>query len=68
MLPGECVNAIVTECSECGETMYLNVRRSAAGYYLGFVCKYDGPYSRESGYYASEAAAAKALASGSYGR
>jgi hypothetical protein len=68
MLPGECVGTTVTDCSECGETLSLKVCKSAAGHYLGFFCKNDGPYSRESGYFVDEDAAKWALISGAYGR
>ena len=44
------------------------VLRSAAGYYVGFFCPRCGPYSRESGYYASFDEAQEALDSGLYFR
>jgi len=68
MLPGEIVGNTVTTCTECGTELTLGVYRSAAGYYLGFFCPQDGPYSRESGYFPSEESAARALESGSHGR
>jgi DNA ligase D-like protein (predicted 3'-phosphoesterase) len=40
-------------CDECGETMPLEVRKSAAGYFIGRGCS-CGIYSRESGYFKSE--------------
>ena len=61
MLPGEIVGNTVTTCTECGTELTLGVYRSAAGYYLGFFCPQDGPYS-------SEESAARALESGSHGR
>lgn len=37
------------------------VCRSAAGFYIGYTCKMCGPYSRESGYYATAEAAKRDL-------
>jgi hypothetical protein len=36
---------------DCGYKMELEVCRSAAGYYVGFVCNNCGPYDRLSGYF-----------------
>jgi len=47
-------------CPECGVTPELGVYRSAAGWYIGTYCR-CGPYSRESGYYATEEQAERAL-------
>jgi hypothetical protein len=48
-------NSMVNEvCSICNATLTIRVCKSAAGYYLGFICPKDGPYSRASGYLASE--------------
>ena len=54
MLDGECVEALETNCSECGEHLDIGVYQSNAGYYIGFWCPNCGPYSRESRYYRSE--------------
>jgi hypothetical protein len=67
-LPGECVNATRTVCSECGTELALKTCASAAGYYIGFFCPHCGPYSRESGYYASREEAEQALNNGFNGR
>ena len=67
-LPGECVKATQTTCNECGEKLYIRVLCSAAGHYIGFLCKKCGPHSRESGYYNSKGEAETALNSGCFGR
>jgi len=67
-LPGECVNTTQTICTECGAELPIRVLRSAAGYYIGFLCKKCGPYGRESGYYNSKEEAETALNSGCFGR
>jgi hypothetical protein len=54
-------------CSECQEEPQLGVYMSAAGYYVGTYCG-CGPYSRESGYFASEEDAKSALRTGKFGR
>lgn len=66
--PGECVNDVVTTCSGCKTKLNVDVYRSPAGYYIGFFCPNCGPYSRESGYYASYCDAKRALISKNYGR
>lgn len=67
-LPGECVNATITKCMDCGVELKIQVLRSAAGYYIGFFCPNDGPYSRESGYYPTPEAAQTALDNNTYWR
>ena len=67
-LPGECVNDTQTVCMECDTALGIQVLCSAAGYYIGFFCPHCGPYSRESGYYASREEAEQTLNSGFYGR
>lgn len=67
-LPGEAIGRRVIVCSECKKTMYLEILRSNAGYYLGFSCKNCGPYSRESGYYGKATEAVKALEDNTFGR
>jgi len=67
-LPGECVNNSQTACMECSTSLGIQVLCSAAGYYVGFFCSHCGPYSRESGYYATHEEAEHALNNGSYGR
>lgn len=66
-LPGETLGRDVTTfiCTECGNQMARSVCQSAAGYYIGFWCDNCGPFSRETGYYASREDAETALASGS---
>lgn len=68
MLPGETVasGAPLEVCEMCKQTPTLGVYRSGAGYYVGYAC--CEPYSRESGYYASQAAAEAALDRGDFGR
>ena len=67
-LPGECVNDVSTTCHECGTGLTIGVQKSAAGYYLGFLCLECGPYSRESGYYRTYEEAERALSTGAYHR
>ena len=67
-LPGETVNSDMTECTDCEITLYIQVLRSAAGYYIGFFCPQCGPYSRESGYYKTHAQAKEALKNGLFYR
>ena len=50
-----------TKCTLCDTLMPLKVCKSAAGYYLGYFCPKDGPYSRETHYWATEAEAKDAL-------
>jgi hypothetical protein len=44
-------------CSICKCTLTIRVCRSAAGFYLGFICPKDGPYKRVSTYTKTEAVA-----------
>jgi hypothetical protein len=61
MLPGETIlSGASLVCDECGDTPYMDVYKSNAGYYVGTWCK-CGPYSRESGYYSSYDEANSAL-------
>ena len=48
-------------CCECEATLTLGVQRSAAGYYLGFLCNEYGPHSRVSAYNKDQAKAKAAL-------
>ena len=50
-------------CSDCGIMPRLQVCRSGAGYYIGTYCD-CGPYSRESGYYATRELAEQAFKKG----
>jgi hypothetical protein len=43
-------------CTICNKTLSIRVCKSAAGYYLGFICPKDGPYSRATGYMTEEEA------------
>ena len=52
---------IETRCILCGTPLNIGVYESAAGWYLGFVCPKDGPYSRETEYFTTEAEAREAL-------
>ena len=56
------------KCYSCRQKLKLEVLQSAAGYYIGTFCKNCGPYSRESGYYATKDEAATALTTDKYGR
>jgi hypothetical protein len=68
VLPGETIALGASpRCSDCGVMPPIKVHRSAAGYYIGTWCA-CGPYSRESGYYASADQARGALVRGDYGR
>lgn len=67
-LPGELKGTRGTVCSDCGNDLPLQVCRSAAGYYLGYICPECGPYSRETGYYPSREAAEAELESGNITR
>ncbi len=66
-LPGEVVGKSTTKCC-CGKRLTVRVLRSAAGYYIGFLCDDCGPYSRESGYYKKATEAAKALEDNTFER
>lgn len=68
MHPGETIGSgAPSTCPECKTTVEPKVMRSAAGHYVGTMCK-CGPYTRESGYYPTAEAAQKALDLGVYGR
>jgi hypothetical protein len=43
-------------CTECNSSLNIRVCKSAAGWYLGFICPKDGPYSRETVYMSKETA------------
>lgn len=59
MIPGETIfSGAPATCPKCGEPLTIDVQYSNA-YYLGTWC--CGPYSRESGYFATEAEARIAL-------
>jgi hypothetical protein len=45
-------NGAPSTCKDCGVHLLNQVLCSAAGYYIGTEC-HCGPYSRESGYFAS---------------
>lgn len=59
MLPGECVGVDGVTCQGFGDhdpiKLELSVLRSGAGYYVGYFCPKCGPFSRESGYFATDA-------------
>lgn len=66
MIPGETIaSGADPTCSDCKETPKLQVHFSPAGYYVGTYCG-CGPYSRESGYYATRKLAQEALDKGTY--
>lgn len=52
-LPGETLGFTGAYCPCCCARLELQVLRSAAGYYLGYLCLEDGPVSRESYYYSN---------------
>lgn len=67
-LPGETIaTGASPTCSDCRVTPELEILRSGAGLYIGTRCQ-CGPYSRESGYYATREEALVALRSGYFGR
>lgn len=67
-LPGETIATGASPfCPDCGHKMPIQVLRSAAGFYIGTECC-CGPYSRESGYYATHAEAEAALTTETYYR
>lgn len=65
-LSNETVNVDTVKCSECGKLLHIEVLRSAAGYYIGFFCPNDGPYSRESEYFGTRKEAQEALDTGEF--
>ena len=69
VLPGETVaTGAPMACLDCKKALKVRVCKSAAGYYVGFLCPDCGPHSRESGYYKTEKEAEEALYSGKYER
>lgn len=60
-LPGELKGLGGCTCMDCGSHMKLDVQLSGAGYYLGYWCRQCGPYSRETGYFATKEDAQDAL-------
>ena len=54
-------------CSDCGSMPALGVYRSGAGFYIGSWCG-CGPYTRESGYFATREQAEQAFKRGGYER
>jgi len=54
MIEGETIlTGAPDRCDTCNVLVEFKVMRSAAGWYIGTECD-CGPYSRESGYFASE--------------
>jgi hypothetical protein len=69
VIPGETVaTGAPTTCSECNKELKIQVCMSAAGYYIGYFCDQDGPWSRESGYYTKREEAEAALKAGGFER
>jgi hypothetical protein len=59
--PGETIfGTDVTHCDKCGCKLPMKVLSTSAGYYIGTQCD-CGPYSRESGYFATQINAELAL-------
>ena len=54
-------------CPDCNQMHGPKILRSAAGYYIGYMCN-CGPHSRESGYYKTASEAQACLDTGTYGR
>lgn len=68
MLPDETVSSGGSAfCDSCKTRARLGVYHSNAGYYVGYRCN-CGPYSRESGYYASFKETQRDLNTGDYHR
>lgn len=68
MLSGETIASGASNIRpECDVMLIPKVLRSGAGWYIGTMCD-CGPYSRESGYYASRDLAELRLRDGNYGR
>ena len=68
MMNGETIaTGAADKCRDCEVQLHLQVCRSGAGYYVGTYCG-CGPYSRESGYYATQFEASAALATGEFAR
>ena len=68
VLPGETVATGASPICDCGEKLEPQVCKSPAGYYVGYWCDEDGPFSRESGYYRTREEAERALKVGDYSR
>lgn len=66
-LPGETFGG-AGWCTDCKLDLPLQVLMSAAGWYVGTFCGSCGPYSRESGYYATREEAKEALRTEAYYR
>ena len=67
MIEGETVaTGAPGKCNDqgCPGASGPKVLQSAAGFYIGYFCDGCGPYSRESGYYATDEEAAAALQDG----
>jgi len=60
-IPGEIVGFHAEIRCFCRQHIPLRVCFSNAGYYLGYFCDRCGPYSRETGYYATREEAEKDL-------
>ena len=60
-LEGELEGLNGTACVDCDASLVLTVCRSSAGFYLGSWCTCCGPYSRETGYFATRKEAKAAL-------
>jgi len=60
-LEGELSGLEGATCS-CGAQLELTVQHSPAGYYLGYYCRICGPWSRETGYFATNTVATTELA------
>ncbi len=41
-------------CNDCKTRLPLQVLKSHAGYYIGYLCPTCGPYDRLTGYYGSD--------------
>ncbi len=68
MMPGETIASGAPDvCRDCKVHLVNKVLLSNAGWYIGTICN-CGPYSRESGYYASVEEARKALEDGGFER
>jgi len=53
-------------CGNCGEPLDFRVMQTGAGYYVGTICC-QGPYSRETRYFASKDEAVLCLVDSEYG-
>lgn len=71
MIEGETVaTGAPAKCADlgCPGASGPQVLHSGAGFYVGYFCNQCGPYSRESGYYATNEDATAALATEDFGR